>query len=1139
MSSILRVENAYDPEFGIFSIRVYWRDANDPETVCFTLKCRNEELQTLWIQRLEKQIEIQKSRKNSAPSMSSFQQNLNGSYGFTPSLSSSSISSYGNGMARSYSSGQYNGYGISPGMSPISPSIHYNPVMRQNSFDQHSFDPRGNFESTLRSNFDQPQNQYIDNGIMPSPRRPSQDRPRLAAQFGYGPIPPMPAMARANSIAGLQQQHRNPRAVSKGREALNALASMASSGLPIAGFSDEEGDDDDDDADLASELTAYQLRHDLDISRRYQDSNMRKVSNGMINTTIRRLSNENVNGHQGRRESLSPRNSPQPAAMLAQMGYQRIAGTDTLVNPQFQFPPPPKSRSPQNSQYSQAQDRQTSQRSPLPSGGAENGVPIRRSATNGPSSPSIKSGTPQMSSFIKIRTHYDGEVLIIAMPMRGATINELRSRIDRKVKMMPHKPILSNPIQLAWKEEIDGPIGKDWQDIKVLETDDDVGQAFANGSEYCKNEIMSSNDADQRIQLLAEILETERSYVASLQLMQEYQNNLIAIAPSIRDLNPGVILDIFSNLDSLVEFQRQFLAEMEYILAKDSENQRIGSLFVKHGRNFEVYYPFCKNYLNASDIILRHSEDLKILDDVINYQLLPSFFIKPLQRLLKYPLLLRELLKLSPEDEDLKRGSDTIRRVSETLNEMQRRTENKRLKTEFIKNVKDWKGIEMEPTDFGDLYLMEEFLIGSSWESERNFHMILFEKVLICAKRDFTKLRSEIADNERIKSPYTYVIYVSILMRNISRVEDTSEPSAGVYSLCLNWQDERESEMAKFNVKCMNLEKLTLWKSRIEKQAQLQKELWAIEKLQKQRIQHVQQYKQYQQQQQRLYRNNSTTTGSLATSQFETVTTNSGMQMSRSRSNPHILKDYSNRPVMRYNYYSEDTPISPPEMPSFPPQFQRLPRKPSNGSAHSTPIQRPQYPQIIHTEHPYQGYGGIKLDTSAQPPFRARFPSDHSQQYLQSDNRRPSLASSISPATSNSYGALLTPQLNFAPVQKTDPPPILDLTRVPPAAIFDSQPSSPPTPNLSSFVKIRVCYGVDSFILVMPGRQATLQELNTRINRKIKQLELNVEYSQLIQREEVSVGGVTGWLEKGEIFTDADVTRLVATSGGMIDLLLC
>ncbi|KAJ3141358.1 hypothetical protein HK100_007786 [Physocladia obscura] len=1165
MTSILRVENASDPEFGLFSIRVYWRDTNDPETVCFTLKCRNEELQTLWIQRLEKQIELQKFRKNSAPSMSPFQQSVMSGYGFTPSLSGSSISSYGNSMTRSFSSGQYNGYGMSPGMSPISPSINFNPSMRQNSFDQHSFDSRGSFDhSIMRSSFDQPQYQYIDNGIMQSPRRPSQDRPRLAMQFGYGPVPPMPAMARANSIAGLQQQHRNSRAVSKGREALNALASMASSGLPIAGFSDDEGDDDDDDDDdihLASELTAYQLRHDLDISRRFQDPNMigRKMSNGMINTTVRRLSNEHINGHQARRESLSPRSSPQPAAMLAQMGYQRIAGTDTLVNPQFQFPTPPKSGSPQNSQYPQVQqNRRPSQQSPLPTG-AENGVPVRRSATNRPSSPSIKSGTPQMSSFIKIRTHYDGEVLIIAMPMRGATINELRSRIDRKVKMMPHKPMLSNPIQLAWKEEIDGPTGKDWQDIKVLETDDDVGQAFANGTvtgiqmakkfgkKFGKkkylNEIMSSNYTDQRIQLLAEILETERSYVASLQLLQEYQNNLIAIAPSIRDLNPTFVLDIFSNLDGLVEFQQQFLVEMEYILAKDPSKQRIGFLFVKHGHDFEVYYPFCKNYLNASDIILRHSEDLKILDDVINYQMLPSFLIKPLQRLLKYPLLIRELLKLSPEDDDLRRGLDTIRQVSETLNEMQRKIENERLKTEFIKNIKDWKGNEMDPTNFGDLYLMEEFLIGSSWESERNFHMLLFEKVLICAKRDFTKLRSEIADSDSSRShPYSYVIYVSILLRNISRVENTSEPTAGVYSLCLNWQDERESEMAKFNVKCMNFEKFTLWKSRIEKQAQLQKELWVIEKMQNQRIKHVQQHKEYeQQQQQRLYRNNCATTRVPETSQFKAITTNPGSQMPRSKSNPHIVKDHSNRLVIRlYNSYSEDTPISPPEMPSFPPKFQRLPRTSSNGSAHSASIQRLQYPQIIPTEQFHQGYGGIKLDITTQLPFRARFPSDHSQSYLQSNTRRPSQVSTNSPVTSNnSFETLLTPgQSNFSLAHRTDPS-ILSTARVSPAATFDSQSSSPPTPTLPSFVKIRVCYGVDSFILVMPARQATFQELNTRIDRKIKQLELNVYYSHLIQREEVSVGGVSGWLEKGEVFTDADVTRLVASSGGMIELLIC
>ncbi|KAJ3024407.1 UNVERIFIED_CONTAM: hypothetical protein HDU68_008196, partial [Siphonaria sp. JEL0065] len=86
---------------------------------------------------------------------------------------------------------------------------------------------------------------------------------------------------------------------------------------------------------------------------------------------------------------------------------------------------------------------------------------------------------PQSSSFVKIRAHYDGDILIIAMPSRQATIQDLRERVGRKAAMMPHKPMLSNPINVVVKEEIGF---KEWRVVGVLETDEDVIRAFASNS---------------------------------------------------------------------------------------------------------------------------------------------------------------------------------------------------------------------------------------------------------------------------------------------------------------------------------------------------------------------------------------------------------------------------------------------------------------------------------------------------------------------------------------------------------------------------------------------------------------------------------------------------------------------------------
>ncbi|KAJ3141356.1 hypothetical protein HK100_007784 [Physocladia obscura] len=623
---------------------------------------------------------------------------------------------------------------------------------------------------------------------------------------------------------------------------------------------------------------------------------------------------------------------------------------------------------------------------------------------------------------------------------------------------------------------------------------------------------MISNDNIKRNQLLAEFLDTERSYVASLGLMQEYQNGLIATAPSIRNLYHNVALDVFSNLNSLVEFQRQFLEDLEQILSRDSNKQHIGYLFIKN-----------------------------VLNDIIEIQLLQSYLIKPLQRLLKYPLFLRELLKLSPENEDLKVGSETIRRISETLNEMQRKRENARLKTEFMKSVDDWK--DVKSTDFGDLLLMEELPVEAFVGSE-NYHMLLFEKILLCTKRDFKNLSRKRSDleingntNNSRSIPYCSVIHGAILLHYIARVEDTSVPDIGVYSLRVNWQNELERDIAKFSMKCMNMEQVTLWKSRIEKQVENQRKAYEIEKLQKQR---EQQHKEYELQQQ-IYQKSSAARSPVSPPFDPLYSPKSGSSMSRSRSNPHASShapsEYSSSTGMQgFNFRVEDLTSPPPEVPSVPSQYLRTLRTSNHGSMMSSP-------QSFSAQPVYQGYGSIMMDPNTPPSPRQRFLSD-SRPYVGSQNLNSSQSSTIS---SSLQSAPPSPKTGFLPVHyqnqnqyqtqaiaRSSSPVLNNASNL----MIQRKLSAPKAPVSPSFVKIRFRYGDDSYITAMPVRDATLQELKTRIDRRFKQLGLAVEYGRISYREEISVGDDVGWQENGELLTDADVKRLIAASDGIMNLLL-
>ena len=133
---------------------------------------------------------------------------------------------------------------------------------------------------------------------------------------------------------------------------------------------------------------------------------------------------------------------------------------------------------------------------------------------------------------------------------------------------------------------------------------------------------------------------------------------------------------------------------------------------------------------------------------------LPAFLIKPVQRVCKYPLLLdvrvssslpwvsfaylhpQSLIKtLSPTTyshcEELKRGSEAAKRITDKINEAQRRAENEQTVKSLSTRIEDWKGHHLE--NFGQLLLDDVFTVTKS-DLDREYHVFLFERIILCCK---------------------------------------------------------------------------------------------------------------------------------------------------------------------------------------------------------------------------------------------------------------------------------------------------------------------------------------------------------------------------------------------------------------------
>ncbi|TRM69275.1 hypothetical protein BD626DRAFT_421369 [Schizophyllum amplum] len=243
----------------------------------------------------------------------------------------------------------------------------------------------------------------------------------------------------------------------------------------------------------------------------------------------------------------------------------------------------------------------------------------------------------------------------------------------------------------------------------------------------------SAGSAGAKANVLRELVETERKYVGDLEVMHKYSQALFQRNLLTQDL----ILLLFPNLNKLINFQRQFLIQMEATFEQPWHDQRWGQLFLDNEEGFIVYEPYCANYIAATDIVGRFESTLKNLNDIMNSQTeLPAFLIKPVQRVCKYPLLLESLLKYTsredyPHYDELCAAVDSAKRIAATINETQRASENEQTVKNLSQRVEDWKGHHLE--NFGRLLLDDVFTVTKS-DIDREYHVFLFQKIILCCK---------------------------------------------------------------------------------------------------------------------------------------------------------------------------------------------------------------------------------------------------------------------------------------------------------------------------------------------------------------------------------------------------------------------
>ena len=81
--------------------------------------------------------------------------------------------------------------------------------------------------------------------------------------------------------------------------------------------------------------------------------------------------------------------------------------------------------------------------------------------------------------------------------------------------------------------------------------------------------------------------------------------------------------------------------------------------------------------------------------------------------------------------DELKAGLESSKRITDKVNEEQRRAENRATVKNLEGRVEDWKGHHI--SNFGNLLLDDIFTVTKS-DMDREYHVFLFEKIILCCK---------------------------------------------------------------------------------------------------------------------------------------------------------------------------------------------------------------------------------------------------------------------------------------------------------------------------------------------------------------------------------------------------------------------
>lgn len=322
----------------------------------------------------------------------------------------------------------------------------------------------------------------------------------------------------------------------------------------------------------------------------------------------------------------------------------------------------------------------------------------------------------------------------------------------------------------------------------------------------------AARDSERQLRLrlcvLNEILVTERDYVGTLRFLQSafLQRIRQNVADSVdKGLTEENVKILFSNIEDILEVHKEFLAALEYCLHPEPQSQHeLGNVFLKFKDKFCVYEEYCSNHEKALRLLVELNKVPAARAFLLSCMLLggrkttdiplEGYLLSPIQRICKYPLLLKELSKRTPgkhpDHSAVQSALQAMKTVCSNINETKRQMEKLEALEQLQSHIEGWEGSNL--TDICTQLLLQGTLLKISAGNIQERAFFLFDNLLVYCKRK-SRVTGSKKSTKRTKSIngslYIFRGRINTEVMEVENVEDgTADYHSNGYTVTNGWK---------------------------------------------------------------------------------------------------------------------------------------------------------------------------------------------------------------------------------------------------------------------------------------------------------------------------------------------------------------